>query len=192
MFLIVGLGNPGRVYASTRHNLGFSVTKKIAKLAGIAVSKPGHKAKYGTGLVEDNEIVLAMPQTFVNLSGQSVKALLAWLGIPPASLLVIYDDLDLPFGEIKLKRAGGSGGHNGVESIIRHLKTDDFSRLKVGIGRPPLRQDPAEYVLKPFSNPEKRKLNFILERAAEAALLVVREGIEKAMNEYNIRKGQKL
>jgi len=185
MFLIVGLGNPGMAYAHTRHNLGFRIVQQVARETGITLSKKGHKARYGEGLIDGEKIILARPQTYVNLSGQSVKSFLQSLGIAPSQLLVIHDDIDLPFGALRLKRGGGSGGHNGIESIIRHIQTDEFNRLKVGVGRPPLKEEPADYVLKSFSSSEKKKLSPLIAKAAEAVLMVIEQGMERAMNEYN-------
>jgi len=191
MFLIVGLGNPGKDFAATRHNTGFKVIEKLSKICEISIERYGCKAKYGVGMYEDIEIALAQPQTFVNLSGQSVKALLEYFEITPSQLLVIHDDLDLPLGEIRLKKFGGSGGHNGLESIIRNLGTNKYARVRIGIGRPPRKQDPAKFVLSAFTKKEKEIITEVVGMAAEASLAVVSEGLAKAMNKYNRKPKEK-
>ncbi len=185
MFLIVGLGNPGRSFASTRHNLGFKVIDKLSRLCTIPIDKYSCKAKFGQGKWDETELVIAQPQTFVNLSGQSVKAMLDYFNIDSSKLLVIHDDLDLPVGEIRIKRFGGSGGHNGLDSIIRNLGTNKYGRVRIGIGRPPGKQDPAKFVLAPFTKKEKESIKVAIEEAAEAALTVSTEGLTKAMNKHN-------
>lgn len=185
MFLIVGLGNPGRNFVSTRHNLGFKVIDRLSKLCAIPLDKYSCKAKYGQGKWNEIELALAQPQTFVNLSGQSVKALLEYFTVDPSQLLIVHDDLDLPLGEIRIKRFGGSGGHNGLESVIRNLGTNRYGRVRIGIGRPPGKQDPAKYVLTRFSRKEKESIKVAIEEAAEASLTVATEGLTKAMNKYN-------
>jgi PTH1 family peptidyl-tRNA hydrolase len=185
MFLIVGLGNPGKEFAVTRHNTGFKVIDKLSKICGIPLERLGHKARYGQGSWRDVEIALAEPQTFVNLSGQSVKALLEHFELTHSQLLVVHDDLDLPLGEIRIKRFGGSGGHNGLNSISRNLGSNKYARVRVGIGRPPADQDPAKYVLAPFSRKEKEAMKETIELAAEASLAVTTDGLARAMNRYN-------
>jgi PTH1 family peptidyl-tRNA hydrolase len=185
MFLIVGLGNPRKEFAGTRHNTGFKVIEKLAKICEIPLERVGYKARYGLGNCDDTEIMLAQPQTFVNLSGQSVKALLEYLELTSSQLLVVHDDLDLPLGEIRIKRFGGSGGHNGLNSITRNLGTNKYARVRVGIGRPPGKQDPAKFVLSPFTKKEKEIVKEAIGLAAEASFAVATEGLTRAMNKYN-------
>ncbi len=183
--LIVGLGNPGIEYEKTRHNVGFKVVEMLANTLGVSVCRKGYKSLWGKGKINNKDVFLAKPQTFVNLSGESVFALLKGLNIDPASLLIIHDDLDLPFGEVRVKKSGGSGGHNGLRSIINILGTGDFGRIRVGIGRPPGRQDPAVYVLKPFTKGQREEAEFAVKNASDAALAIVKDGYEVVMNEFN-------
>lgn len=185
--LIVGLGNPGAEYEKTRHNVGFRVVEMLAANIGVSVCRKGYKSLWGKGKINNKDIFLAKPQTFVNLSGESVLALLKGLNIDLASLLIVHDDLDLPFGEVRVKKSGGSGGHNGLRSIINILGTGDFGRIRIGIGRPPGRQDPAVYVLKPFTKAQREEVEFAVKNASDAALAVVKDGYKIAMNEFNRR-----
>ncbi|MDO8886297.1 aminoacyl-tRNA hydrolase [Candidatus Oleimmundimicrobium sp.] len=185
--LVVGLGNPGVEYEETRHNLGFKVVETLADNLEISVKKKSYKSLWGEGKIDDKRVFLAKPQTFVNLSGKSVLALLKGLGLDTASLLIIHDDMDLSLGEVRIKKAGGSGGHNGLKSIIKTLGTEDFGRIRVGIGRPSGRQDPAIYVLKLFTKIQKEDAEFAISRAVEAVLLIIKDGYEIAMNKFNKR-----
>lgn len=176
MFCIAGLGNPGIQYQETRHNAGFLVIERIAEKSGIAVNKKGFQSMYGKGVVEGNELFLVKPQTFMNLSGQAVSALLAYFKLPLERILVVYDDLDLPLGKLRFRLSGSSGGHKGMASIIEAIGSSDIPRLRVGIGRPPDNQDVVDYVLKPFCGPEKEIFSQSIERAAEAATFFVTKG----------------
>ena len=185
MKLIVGLGNPGKQYAETRHNVGFMVIERLARKLKVAVEKKMFNALVGQGRLDNEEIILAMPQTYMNLSGQAVGALFHWYKLTPADLVVVYDDLDLPVGALRLRPAGGSGGHRGMQSIIATLGTENFARLRVGIGRPPAEEmDVAGYVL---GRLDLQEMEDVLQSAAEAILCMLREGLEKAMNLYNRR-----
>lgn len=185
MKLIVGLGNPGRQYASTRHNVGFMVIERLARELNVAVTKKMFSSLVGQGLFEREKIVLAKPQTYMNLSGQAVGPLLNWHKLDPSDLVVVYDDLDLPSGTLRIRPSGGSGGHKGMQSIIAVLGTDNFPRVRVGIGRPEtVNMETVDYVLSRL-NPES--MEDVLEAAAGAIVCIVRDGLEKAMNLYNRR-----
>ncbi len=174
-YLIVGLGNPGRAGAFNRHNVGFMAVDKLALRAGIDLRRVQSKAIVGNGRLADRPVILAKPQTFMNLSGEAVGALANYYRVPPAAILVIYDELDIPFGVIRLREKGGAGGHNGMRSLIQHLG-NDFPRLRLGIGRPPGRMDPAAFVLQDFGRDELPLVSEMLTMAGEAIELFVRDG----------------
>ncbi len=185
--LIVGLGNPGKQYSRTRHNVGFMVVDRISELTGIKLNTLRYQALIG----RKNGLILVKPMTFMNLSGRAVAPLLQELKLTPSRLLVIYDDLDLPFGTIRIKPKGGSGGHKGVMSIISSLGTEEFPRVRVGIlgaERKAWVTSVVDYVLSPFSKEELEYLNEVVEQAAAAALMIYEEGLEKAMNEFNPKR----
>ena len=183
--LIVGLGNPGREYARNRHNLGFRCLERLAQMHGLSFHKRQAKALLALGEIAGRKVILAKPLTFVNLSGDAVARLARFYKIPPAHILVIYDDLDLPPGKIRLRPSGGAGGHKGMRSIIESLGTPDFPRLRVGIGRPPGCMDPVDYVLQDFSPEEEEMLEEVCDRVTSAVELFLEEGIAAAMNAYN-------
>ena len=183
--LIVGLGNPGRKYAGNRHNVGFQCLDLLAEAWGLSFSKRKHKALLAQGEIAGLKTTLAKPQTFMNLSGEAVERLARFYKLPPQAILVIYDDLDLPLGRIRLRPEGGSGGHRGMKSIIEHLGTLGFPRLRVGIGRP-TRGDPVDYVLSDFAPDERMTIEETYERAISAVELWLAEGIAAAMNRYNL------
>jgi PTH1 family peptidyl-tRNA hydrolase len=183
--LIVGLGNPGRDYKDNRHNLGFMVVDRLSVRLDARGMKLQSKALVITTTYNGARLILAKPQTYMNLSGQSVQGLLRFYRIPLDSMLVAYDDLDLPFGTLRLRPGGGPGGQNGVASIIQQLRTQEFPRLRIGIDRPPRRMDPADYVLQDFPASDLIALSDVLERAAEAALTFVAAGLDEAMNKFN-------
>lgn len=186
MKLIVGLGNPGYRYRGTRHNIGFLIIEALAKTCKISLKKEkGILALSGKGKIFGYDAILAMPLTFMNLSGQAIGPLLKKCKINPQDLLVVCDDLDLEFGRQKLKAFGSSGGQRGLKSIIDVLKSPEFCRLRIGIGRPPVFMDAADYVLMPFTKAEKLGLKSIVARGAECAVLWLSEGIDKAMNAFN-------
>ncbi|MGB3371076.1 MAG: aminoacyl-tRNA hydrolase [Rhodococcus sp. (in: high G+C Gram-positive bacteria)] len=186
--LIVGLGNPGSQYEATRHNAGFMVADVLADRIGAKFSS--HKKSNSdivTARLGDRSVIVAKPRTFMNLSGQPVAALARFYSVEPADIVVVHDELDIDFGAIRLKLGGGEGGHNGLRSITQHLGTKDYLRVRVGVGRPPGRMDPASYVLKPFSSAEHKDLGVICEEAADAAELVLRVGLEAAQNQVHPR-----
>src|SRR5512147_2786719 len=176
-FLLIGLGNPGREYANTRHNFGFMLIDRIAVRLNARGMKVQSKAIVTTASHEERKLILAKPQTFMNLSGQSVQGLAHFYKIPLTNLMVLSDDLDLPFGTIRIRASGGPGGQRGMASIIERLGTQDFPGLRLGIGRPPGKMDPADYVLQDFSRADLKALSEILDRAADAALTFVTEGL---------------
>lgn len=184
-FLLVGFGNPGREYKDTRHNIGFMFIDRVAVALNARGMKLQSKAIVMSALYEERKVILAKPQTYMNLSGQSVQGLLHFYKLPPENLLVAHDDLDLPFGTLRIRPAGGPGGQRGMASTIEQLGTKEFPRLRLGIGRPPGRMDPKDYVLQEFSRDDLKLLPEILDRAADAALEFVVKGLNAAMNKYN-------
>lgn len=184
--MIVGLGNPGKEYAKHRHNIGFQIVEALATAHGLHfVRQKGSKAHVAEGHIGQRPVCLAKPQTFMNLSGQAVGRLSREYEVPPARILVVYDDLDLPLGRLRLRPEGGSGGHKGIRSIMDTLGTQAFPRLRVGIDRPPGRLDPADYVLQPFSTSEKDMISDTVERAVSAIECWLAEGIVPAMDQFN-------
>jgi len=184
-FLLVGLGNPGREYRDTRHNVGFQAVDRLCASFDIKLSRLQSKALIGTGLWDGRKIVLAKPQTFMNLSGQAVASLLRFYKIPLSQLLVFHDDIDLHVGTVRIRPGGGSAGQRGLASIIQQLSTQDFPRLRIGVGRPPGQMVAADYVLQDFSKADLELIAVVLDRAVEAARVFVQSGLEKAMNQYN-------
>lgn len=190
MFMIVGLGNPTLQYEGTRHNVGFDVIDTIAEKYNISVTEKQKKALCGKGVMEGQRVLLVKPQTYMNLSGESVRALADFYKLDPESeILVIFDDVSLDVGQLRIRKKGSAGGHNGIKSLIAHLGTDGFSRIKVGVGEKPKGYDLADYVLGHFSKEEKEILKDSYQAAADAALFIVQGEIEEAMNRYN-RKGK--
>jgi PTH1 family peptidyl-tRNA hydrolase len=183
--LIVGLGNPGREYVENRHNVGFDCVDLLAEKYGIALNKSQHKARLGMGQVAGRRAILAKPQTYVNSSGEAVGAIARYYKVVPEDVLVIYDDLDLPQGTIRLRPGGSSGGHNGIKSIIEHLGTQAFPRVRIGIGRPPGRMEPKDYVLQDFTAAERGAMAEVYDRVVAAVETFIREGIREAMNCFN-------
>ncbi len=184
-YLLVGLGNPGREYRDSRHNFGFMLIDRLVIRLNARGLKMQSKAIVTTATYEGRKLILAKPQTYMNLSGQSIQGLAHFYKLPVENMLVAYDDLDLPFGMIRLRPGGGAGGQKGFASAIEQLGTKDVARLRLGIGRPPGRMDPADYVLQNFSRDEVKILSEIVDRAADAALTFVVDGLNKAMNKYN-------
>ncbi len=187
MKLIAGLGNPGARYAATRHNIGFMAAQRLAEIGGIALKRQGHQGIYGVGRLEGEEVTILLPQTFMNLSGASVASACKSLGLTPGDLIVFHDDIDLPFGQLRLKVGGGHGGHNGIRSICQVLGGGDFLRVKIGVGRPPAGGDVAAYVLSSFSAEERRQLDEVVENSARAVTCLLMHGVPQAMNEFNNR-----
>lgn len=184
-FVIVGLGNPGRDYRNTRHNIGFMAIDTFASSMNIKMTMVQFKAITGSGNLATSKVILAKPQTYMNLSGQAVSSLLHYYKVPIDHLMVINDDLDLPLGTIRIRPGGGSAGQKGMGSIIEKLGTQDFPRLRLGIGRPPGQMDSADYVLQPFSQSEAELLRPVLDRATDAIKTFVQEGLDASMNKFN-------
>ncbi len=185
IYLIVGLGNPGREYRETRHNIGFLLIDKLARSLEVNFSRTQAKALITDSNYQSNKIILVKPQTYMNKTGHAVHSILKFYKLGTDNLLVVHDDVDLPFGAIRMKPKGGSAGHKGVQSIIDQLGSEDFSRLRLGIGRPPGTKQAADYVLKSFNKEEAEFLDPFLERASEAALAFSTDGIDFAMTHFN-------
>jgi peptidyl-tRNA hydrolase, PTH1 family len=184
-YILVGLGNPGREYRANRHNFGFMVVDSLSKELAIRLGRLQSRALVGNGAYSGKKVILSKPQTFMNLSGQSVRSLVKYYKIPLSNLLVIHDDLDLPFGTLRIRPGGGSGGQRGLASTIEQLGTQDFPRLRLGIGRPPGRMEAADYVLEDFTGSEEVISKQVIEQARLAALTFVVEGLSTAMNKFN-------
>jgi peptidyl-tRNA hydrolase, PTH1 family len=184
-WLIVGLGNPGPEYAGNRHNCGFMVADLLAGRIGAGFKRDRSRARVATGQLAGSPVTLAKPQSFMNLSGGPVASLRAFYKVPVDRIVVIHDELDIPFGAIRLKQGGGDNGHNGLRSVTAALGTRDYLRVRVGIGRPPGRMDPADFVLHDFSAAERKALPDILERSADAIEAVLQRGLAAAQNEFH-------
>ena len=192
MKIIVGLGNPGPRYKNTRHNIGFSVVQALSKKLRISVNKKRHKGLFGKGVFGEEEIILFMPETYMNLSGEAIKALLKKNRIKPEMLLVVYDDIDLKFGFIRFREKGSHGGHNGVESVINHIGREDFPRLRIGIGKKEKPEDVSKFVLSSFDSEEKSALKSIIENAENCVLTWIENGPREAMTRFNKRQSRSL
>ncbi|GIE99170.1 aminoacyl-tRNA hydrolase [Paractinoplanes rishiriensis] len=192
-FLVVGLGNPGKEYAGNRHNVGFMVAELLASRLGAkfgrakraqAETAEGRLANQG-GYCGGPKLVLLKPLTYMNLSGAPVVSQAQFFKVPVANVIAVHDELDVPFGQVRAKRGGGEGGHNGLRSMSKSLASKEYARVRFGIGRPPGRQDPADYVLSDFSGAERKELDFLVDRAADVVEAVVLEGVEWAQNKYH-------
>lgn len=189
MFIIAGLGNPDRQYEGTRHNAGFDVIDRIAEKYNIAVDTKRHRAYIGKGIIEGQKVILAKPQTYMNLSGESIRSLVDYYKVDEENeLLVIYDDISLDVGQLRIRAKGSAGGHNGIKNIIAHLGTQIFPRIKVGVGEKPKGYDLADYVLGHFSKSEKEMMDEGYDNAVRAAELIVSGRLNEAMNEFNRKK----
>lgn len=185
MKIIVGLGNPTDKYKGTRHNVGFSVIYSISDSYGIAVDTKKHKALIGKGIIEGEKVILAMPQTYMNLSGESVRELLDYYKCDETDLIVIYDDISLDVGKLRIRKKGSAGGHNGIKNIITHIGTQEFARIKVGVGEKPARMDLADYVLGHFSKEEQPVIREAADLATKAVATIITDGPDMAMNRFN-------
>lgn len=186
MYIIAGLGNPGKKYEKTRHNAGFRVIDRLAEKYHIDMNVKKHKAVCGTGVIEGQKVLLVKPQTYMNLSGESIREAVDFYKVDPETeLLVIYDDISLEPGYLRIRKKGSAGGHNGMKNIIQHLGTQVFPRVKVGVGAKPEGWDLADHVLSGFSAEDEKRMQESCSRAADASVMILTEGPERAMNEYN-------
>lgn len=185
MYIIAGLGNPTKEYDCTRHNIGFAVIDEIARQNHIFLDGKKHKAIYGKGQIEGTKVILAKPQTYMNLSGESIRALVDFYKVTEEELIIIYDDISLDVGQLRIRRRGSAGGHNGIKSIISHLGTQEFNRIKVGVGGKPKGYDLADYVLGKFQKNEKPYIEKGIVMGAEATKVIITEGVDTAMNLFN-------
>lgn len=183
--LMVGLGNPGREYRETRHNVGFMAIDTLAEAWGIRVMRFQNKALTGNGMVENRKVILVKPQTFMNLSGEAVAPLARFFKVPPEQVMVFHDDLDLPVGTLRIRPGGGSAGQKGIGSIIDRLGTQNFVRMRIGIGRPPGQQDAASYVLESFASFDRELVKSVLDRCIQASVVFLRSGLDATMNQFN-------
>ena len=190
MYIIVGLGNPGKQYEHTRHNVGFEVIDRLAEKNDILMTERKHRAFCGKGLIGGQKVMLLKPQTFMNLSGESVKSAVDFYQIGTDELIVVYDDVSLSPGQLRIRRAGSAGGHNGIKNIITPLGTQEFSRVKVGVGEKPERMDLADYVLSHFSKGEWEMMEEAFKEAADAVEVMITDGVDAAMNRFNAKKNE--
>ena len=189
MYIIVGLGNPTKEYQNTRHNIGFDVIDKLADVNNISVLEKKHKALIGKGIINGQKVILAKPQTYMNLSGESVRELIDYYKVDEETeLIIIYDDISLDVGQLRIRKKGSAGGHNGIKSIIAHAGTQNFMRIKVGVGEKPSGWDLADYVLGHFSEEDTTKLKEAMPDIIQAATLIVQGDVDKAMNDFNAKK----
>ena len=186
MYIIVGLGNPGKEYENTRHNMGFMLIDKLAQKYNISVNSLQHKAHVGKGMINSDKVILAKPLTYMNLSGESVRALCDYYKVDPENeLIIISDDIDLPVSYIRVRPKGSAGGHNGLKNIILNLGTDNFTRIRVGVGGKPEHTDLADHVLGHFSKDDKAKIEEGLDDALKAVETILSDSVDKAMNTFN-------
>ena len=185
MYLIVGLGNPEEEYARTRHNMGFDTINKIASINNIEINKKKFNSLYGTGTIAGEKVVLLKPQTYMNLSGNAVRDFMNFYKIKEEELIVIYDDLDIEPGVIKIRKKGGPGTHNGMKSVVHEIQTENFGRIRVGIGNPEYKNDLLNHILTRIPDVEYKTLESAIESAAKAVTEIIKNGIDTAMNKYN-------
>mgnify|MGYP005770548791 FL=1 len=188
MYLIVGLGNPTKEYERTRHNAGFDAVDMLADKLNVTVAERKHKGLCGKGMIGGEKVILLKPQTYMNLSGESVRSAADFYKIDSEHIIVMYDDIDLDVGKLRVRARGSAGGHNGIKNIIAHLGTQEFPRVRIGVGAKPDRMDLADYVLGRFSQVERQVMEDAFKEAAEAAIAVVEDGIDAAMNRFNRKK----
>lgn len=188
MYLIAGLGNPSKNYEGTRHNIGFTMIDAIGEKFGIDVTTKKHKALLGRGIIDGMRVILAKPQTYMNLSGESIREIADFYKIEPENIIIIYDDISLDVGRLRIRKKGSAGGHNGIKNIIAHLGTQEFPRIKVGIGNKPEGWDLADYVLSKYSKAEQEALKEASDDVIGAVRLMIMDDIDAAMNRYNAKK----
>ena len=185
MYLIAGLGNPTREYEKTRHNVGFEAIDILADKAGTTVTEKKHKALYGTGYIGGQKVILAKPQTYMNLSGESIREIADFYKIEPENIIILCDDINLSEGQLRIRLKGSAGGHNGLKNIISHLGTQEFPRIRIGVGEKPRGMDLADYVLGRFPKEQQAVMEEAYRDAADAACMMIEEGADAAMNHYN-------
>ena len=185
MYLIVGLGNPEKEYGNTRHNMGFDTINEIAKNNNIDINKNKFKGLYETANIQNQKVILLKPQTYMNLSGESVKEIVDFYNIQPQNNIIIYDDIDIEKKKIKIRKKGGAGSHNGMKSVVQELGTTDFARIRVGIGQPEFKSDMINYVIGKVPKEEQEILHQGVKKAAEAVEEILKNGIDIAMNKFN-------
>ncbi len=191
MYIIVGLGNPGKDYKNTRHNIGFDVIDTLADMAGISVIEKKHKAIIGKGVIDGQKVILAKPQTYMNLSGESVRDIIDYYKVDEEQeLIVVSDDISLDVGMLRVRKKGSAGGHNGLKNIIQHLGHDTFMRIKMGVGEKPKGYDLADYVLGHFTQDERKIMDEAAKSAAEAVRMLMAGDVDKAMNQFNKKATQ--
>lgn len=188
MYIIAGLGNPTREYEKTRHNVGFDTIDVLADKLNTSVDEKKFKGLYGKGIIAGEKVILLKPQTFMNLSGESVREAADFYKVDPEHIIVIYDDISLDVGQLRIRKKGSAGGHNGIKNIIAHLGTQEFPRIKVGVGDKPKGMDLADYVLGHFSKEDQAKMDEAFKDAADAAEMILDKGMDAAMNHYNMKK----
>lgn len=188
MYIIAGLGNPTREYEKTRHNVGFEVIDVLADLLGTTVEEKKFKGCYGRGIIGGEKVLLLKPQTFMNLSGESIRAASDFYKVDPEHIIIIYDDISLDVGQLRIRKKGSAGGHNGIKNIIAHLGTQEFPRIKVGVGDKPKKMDLADYVLSRFSKEDRAAMEDAFKEAAKAVEVMITEGMDIAMNQFNGHK----
>lgn len=185
MYLIVGLGNPEEEYSKTRHNMGFNAINKIAEQYGIKVTKNKFQGLYESALIEGEKVILLKPQTYMNLSGESIKEAIDFYKIPEENLIIIYDDIDITPGIIKIRKKGGPGTHNGMKSVIQNIQTEKFPRVRIGIGKPEQKGELIQYVIGPINKEDKEILDKATTRGKEAVIEIIKNGVDIAMNKFN-------
>ena len=185
MYLIVGLGNPEEEYSNTRHNMGFNTINKLAKQYNIEINKSKFKSLYGSGIIEKEKVILLKPQTYMNLSGTAIKEVMDFYKINKEELIIIYDDIDIEPGIIKIRKKGGPGTHNGMKSVVNEIKTQDFTRVRVGIGMPSNKSDLINYVIGKISKDDIEKLEDGTTKAKDALIEIIKNGVDTAMNKFN-------
>ena len=185
MYLVVGLGNPENEYAKTRHNMGFNTINEIAKNNNVNITKTKFKGLYETAIIQGEKVILLKPQTYMNLSGKSIKEAVDFYNIELEKIIIIYDDIDVEKGKIKIRKQGGAGSHNGMKSVVQELASTDFARIRVGIGQPEFKNDMINYVLEKVTDEEQEILNQGVKEAAKAVEEIIKYGIDIAMNKFN-------
>ena len=188
MYIIAGLGNPPREYEKTRHNVGFEVIDVLADMLGTTVEEKKFKGCYGRGIIGGEKVLLLKPQTFMNLSGESIRAASDFYKVDPEHIIIIYDDISLDVGQLRIRKKGSAGGHNGIKNIIAHLGTQEFPRIKVGVGDKPKKMDLADYVLSRFSKEDRAAMEDAFKEAAKAVAVLITERMDTAMNQFNGHK----